>query len=131
MNNFLSFSKNTLISLGLIICSIIAGVIYMFTYKYIFWFVGGMGMGDESREVIKILTATAQPPFIVIIALSFILNGYYFSKDILHKIGAGVYIIPWIITMGFYYYYIGTSESLGIPLTKLSIIFWEYIPFEQ
>lgn len=131
MNIFSRLSKNTLISLGLIVCSIILGIIYMFTYKYIFWFLGGMGMGEQSREVIKLFVATAQPPFIVMIALSFILNGYYFGKELLYKIGAGVYIIPFIITIGFYYYYIGASESLGIPLTKLSIIFWEYVPFSQ
>lgn len=130
MNIFLRFSKNTLISLGLIICSIIVGIIYMFTYKYIFWFFGGMGMGQQSQEVVKFLIATAQPPFIVMISLSFILNGYFFSKELIYKIGASIYIVPWIITIGFYYYYIGASESLGIPLTKLSIIFWEYVPFE-
>lgn len=131
MNIFLRFSKNTLISLGLIAFSIIIGIIYMFTYKYIYWFLGGMGMGEQSREVIKLFIATAQPPIIIMIALSFILNGYYFSKELLYKIGAGVYIIPFIITMGFYYYYINESEKLGVPLTKLSIIFWEYVPFGQ
>ncbi len=130
MNIFLRFSKNTLISLGFIICSIIFGIIYMFTYKYIYWFLGGMG-SSYAYDADKLLIATAQPPFIIMLALSFILNGAYFGKELLFKIGASIYIIPWIITIGFYYYYIGISEKTGIPLTQLSAIFWEYIPFDE